>query len=562
MIVLLENGKNVANIELKGEADLYLRRFYTFLVKNGGLSQELIEEGRSLIQQDDPVGYKVFYVTVRDMEPPPHALGWVEDIYEEGKLREQVSYLAEAFRGSTKTTSLTETFIAYQIGNHPERSNLLIQSADVGQADKHSGNIADIVKDNPMWKVWFPNIVPDKDKGWGAKGYWVKDLNEDYGLWQQKRHKDPTLVGTGYLAALAVGSHPTGVFAIDDINNDRNTESERELESVNRILKDTIYPMTEDSRYNLFMQTPWNERDALAAAKATGVYKCSKTPVLTFVEKPDEDKVEPGSIYFDELNKWIIPTWPEKFHLEKIKAQYKKSGAIGFARMYLLDLEAAKGTILKAEWISTYPFEKIKHDWPMFAGVDYASTHDQLRRGQERDDCSICWGVLTPNRTLIVVDGIAEQLTQSEAYMELIRLVQTFPYIRGIGSESIGKGEEFTTLLQMAPIFMPIMPIPSHKGDARTKGGRFEKVLAEMFRFARIMVSDRETPFLKKTKDQWISWKDKTSRDDTLDSIYMMIMAAAGYIAVPQMQQVEGIMSPVFQERIRKPSPWRAFKNV
>ena len=524
------------------QAEEYLRRFYKSLYEAGGLSEEIIEEGRQLIRRDDSVGYKVFYVTVRDMVLPLHCEGWIEDLYStEGSYQ---AYGVEAFRGSTKTTAITETFIAYQIGLHPERSNLLIQSTDKGQAYKHSGNIAEIIKDNPLWKVWFPNIVPDANKGWGANGYWVKDISFDEGIWSQMRHKDPTLVGAGYLAAVSVGSHPIGVFAIDDINHDANTESERELEKVNRILTDTIYPMTEDSAFNVFSQTPWNERDALATAKATGIYTFSKTPVLTWAEEGE-------GVYSELLGKWFHPTWPEKFDLERIEAQYKKSGAIGFARMYLLDLEAAKGSILKADWISTYPFENIKHDWPMYVGVDYASTHDQLRKGQERDDCVICWGVVTPNRTLVVIDGVAEQITQSEAYQELMTIVGAYPYIKSIGMESIGKGEEFTTLMQMAPKFMPIMPIPSHKGSARTKGGRFEIVLGEMFRFNRIVLSSKETPFLKKFKDQWISWKDKTSKDDTLDGVYMMAKAAEGYIAVPKLQ-IDSQVSPLFRKKKKK----------
>ncbi len=56
-----------------------------------------------------------------------------------------------------------------------------------------------------MWKIWYPDIVPDEDRGWGTEGYWVKDNSVDYGRWQQMRHKDSTMTGVGYKGAAAVG---------------------------------------------------------------------------------------------------------------------------------------------------------------------------------------------------------------------------------------------------------------------------------------------------------------------------------------------------------------------
>ena len=527
----------------------YLRRFVVNICETGGLTNELLEEGRELVRRDDPSGYKIFYETLRNMKLPQHGLDWITELY--GTEGPDKAFGNEAFRGSTKTTTITETFTAYQIANHPERSNLIVQATGKGQAYKHTRNIAEIIAYNPMWKVWYPEIVPDEDRGWGVEGYWVKNKEIDYGIWQQMRHKDPTLVGIGYKAAASVGSHPTGVFDIDDINDDKNTESVVEQERVNRILTDTLYPMTESSIYNVFNQTPWNEGDALAKAKSTGIYTFSRTPVLEWAEDEEGE-------YSELLGRWIKPAWPEKFHIKRIETEYKKSGAIGFARMYLLDLEAAKGKNLKWEWVSSYPFEMIKPDWPMFMGVDYASTLDRLPREkrQKRDYCAIVWGVITPSRNLVIMDGINKHMLQSEAYQKVISLVQTFPYLKSIGMESIGKGEEFVTLMQMAPIFMPIMPIDSHKGKDRTKGGRFENTLAEMFRFGRIMISDRETEFLKTFKDQWVSWDSSNKfHDDTLDAVYMMVRAAEGFISVPQLQPTS-VMSPVFMKKKKQVSPW------
>ena len=88
-----------------------------------------------------------------------------------------------------------------------------------------------------------------------------------------------------------------------------------------------------------------------------------------------------------------------------------------------------------------------------------------------------------------------------------------------------------------APVFMPIFPIPSHTGEARSKGGRFEKVLAKMFEFHRIRLSTRKTEALKTFEDQWVSWDGTdTYHDDALDAVYMLAKSAEGHVAIPQEQ--------------------------
>jgi hypothetical protein len=158
----------------------------------------------------------------------------------------------------------------------------------------------------------------------------------------------------------------------------------------------------------------------------------------------------------------------------------------------------------------------------------------------------------------VIVDGYAEQMSQAESYQRMIALVSAFPTMQQIGVESIGKGEEFYEILVQAPVFMPLIPIPSHSGLARSKGGRFEKVLAPMFQRRSILVSTKITPFLKKFLDQWVSWDGSgNAGDDTLDAVYMMTKAAEGFVALPQIQPSPH--SPLFGERLKKVNPWEAF---
>jgi hypothetical protein len=99
---------------------------------------------------------------------------------------------------------------------------------------------------------------------------------------------------------------------------------------------------------------------------------------------------------------------------------------------------------------------------------------------------------------------------------------------------------------------MPIIPIPSHTGEARSKGGRFEKVLGKAFQFNRVRLSTKKTEALNDFVNQWISWDGKElEHDDALDAVYMMLKAAEGYVAVPTLQP-DPHRSPMFEKKVKK----------
>ena len=485
----------------------------------------------TLARIDSPEGYEAFYTLIQGFPPPLHARKWIKDIFQaktDGR-----GLVIEAFRGSTKTTTLTVIFVAHQIGLHPEKSNLIVGLNDAAAKKRGASKIADIIEYNKAWKLIFPHIIKDEKRGWGDNGYWVQDTSMPYDEWSRKLGLDYTLSGWGYTSGALVGMHPTGTLVIDDIHGDENTSSPRQLEEVMDIIKGTLMPTLVPGAFHIVVGTPWVEGDAISYFKALPtMFHHIRTPLLS-----GEQSV-----------------WPEVFTEEEVTNRKAASGAVEFARMYMLDLEAAKGHNLKKEWLGYFNYEDIKEDWPVFMGNDYASTSDRLKQ-QRRDDNAICWGRLTPRGDLVLIDGDAEQMSQAEAYQRIIARASSFPTLQQIGIESIGKGEEFYELLGQAPIFMPIVPIPSHTGLARSKGGRFEKVLAPMFQRRRVLLSTRQTPFLKKFVDQWISWDGSgNSGDDTLDAVYMMTKAAEGFIALPALQV--SAESPLYFEKKKMVNPW------
>ena len=504
----------------------------------GEKQNEVFELGRT----DSIDGFLTFYDIIHDTEAPKHTLPWIEKLYE---AREQNKGLViEAFRGSTKTTMMA-TFVAHQIGLYPHKANLLVQLSEKAAKDT-AQLITGIIEFNSAFKFFFPNVVPDKDKGWSADGYEVMLISKNgkplpYADWRRfnSKRKDPTMLALSRTSHAIIGKHPDGVCLIDDLDDQTSTSSDREKTKTRDILTGTIFPTVEPGAIIIVIGTPWTLDDTISYVKSTGTFLHHKTPVLL-----NGDKV-----------------WPEKFDDELIEIKRKESGSVEFARMYLLDLSAATGLTLQLDWIHYYPHDEIDPNWTDWMGVDYASTSDRQKKDAKRDYFSMCWGKITPGRTLIVTDGYAGKISQQDSYQKLIAQVQMLPFLQQIGIEAIGKGEEFYELLRLAPEFMPLFSIPSHTGLARSKGGRFEKVLGPMFQRSNIMLSTKITPFLKEFVDEWTTWDSPHYlHDDRLDSVYMMLKAAEGHVSVPQMQMKTS--HPWFHKKPKEVNPWGNLKHA
>jgi len=364
----------------------------------------------------------------------------------------------------------------------------------------------------------FPHVIPDPKQGWGSKGYEVKRTDLDYEDWRKLcskvKGKDPCFIGLGYRSQAVIGKHPTGILLLDDIHDENNTSSARELEKVRKIVLGTILPTATADTLIVVIGTPWTENDMLAYLKSTGYFISVKTPVKTDGEL----------------------AWPERFTEKEVSKQRRIIGDVEFARMYLLDLESTKGVHLKREWLHDYPAHKIDPGWPVMIGVDYASTAD-AHSGSNRDYFAAAVGRVLPGSSgVVVVDGIRAKLSQGEAEMSVKQLAERYPTTQIIGIEAVGKGEEFYNLL-LRSSRLPV--IPMHTGK-KSKGVRFEKGMAPLFQFGRVFISEIDNDFLHAFREEWVKWPG-AEHDDTLDAVYWMLYAGAPHLFEPQKKKQRGV---------------------
>jgi len=482
-------------------------------------------------QKLDPRGYFDFYELIMGKPVPPHAKEWVEVLFEAQAINKGA--IIEAFRGSTKTT-IENIFIAFLMGHMPHKSYLLIQVGD-DIAENNTAQIANIIDHHPEWKQVFPHVVPDRDQGWGAGGYEVKDTRYDYGEWRrlcnssEGKGKDPGLIGLGYKSRAVIGKHPTGGLFVDDIHDENNTASQRELNGVIDRLTGTIFPTMVPGAFIGIVGTRWVEGDALEYCIETGEFLHVRTPVYK------EGKV---------------PVWPEKFDEEEIDKQRKLAGQREFARMYLLDLEAADedGLIFY-----TYPHSEINTvQWPGAGGCDYASVMEEAQKqSKDRDYFAHLWGFKDPYGRIIVYDGIVEKCTQLEAERNLWMPQELYGRTWSHTEfEMDGKGEDAYAVFRR----QPGLRIRPFKVGHVSKRRRHEIHLAPWLENGKILISDGDTPalnHLRKALKKWPHW-----HLDAVDALYALARAFPEALVVDQYS--EGIPIPKIRRRLKTESPYAA----
>lgn len=454
----------------------------------------------------------------------------------------------EAFRGSTKTTTLT-ALTAYALGKHPEQSSLLVQVGD-DIANDNTEAVTDIIANNPGWKLAFPSIEPDKEKGWGASGYEIKDTSLEYPQWREKNaaRKDASLLGVGYKSRAIIGKHPGCLLCMDDIHDENNTSSTNERQNVINIVTGTIFPtLTEPSARAIMIGTPWTEDDAGAYVDATGEFITVKTPVLRFDEHgPHSFEGQPCAL-----------TWPSRFTEEEINKQKKLAGEREFARMFLLDLEAAN---IDGVHYLPYPAEKFDPFVSTVAGgMDAAFVYEERKLTEkDRSNAAIIYiGKAVDLDCLVIFGGWVKRAIFSEVERNLWNLQNMYPKTnRGTWFETAGRGQDqyYSTALRNPGLNIIPSGVAGNKVGAKvSKERRHEVELFPWFDNGKIRVSDANTPIMDQIRAALKKWPYGDL--NIIDAIYMGVKAFPEVLVIHE-NTSEHIPSPHKVTQQARSNPW------
>lgn len=482
---------------------------------------------RSQLMTPDEEGYGNFYFCLYKREVPEHAKEWVRAIFRAHE--NESGALIEGFRGSTKST-IAHSIVLFLNSVMPEKSSLIVCATD-SDAKNMAQQMADTVEYNAGYKLCFPDIVPDKDRGWGAEGYHLKDSKVPYDEWVQivmRDHgRDPSFLAVSITSG-SVGKHPSLCLFMDDIHNRKNTVSEAERKRIVDTLKSDVLPTMSKASPRPFLVvtfTPWDEEDAYAELKKTGMFEWVQTPVYRVVEESE--------IIFDDQP--IELTWPDVFDIQEIQKWRNLLGKVEFARMYELNLDRA-GVTLYVYY--TYPHEAIDLRWPTAGGVDFASVRMPTRQKEGgRSHFALAYVAKTPQNKIVCFDGILEQCTTAQSEQYVLAAQERYPAYTQTVIESDGKGEEFIGILRRNPRAR-ILP---HSTGGRGKDQRLYTEMSPWLERMNVLISTADTPYLNALRRFFERYPnlDKHAKEwDAADALYHSLFAFQECLILPKFTEV------------------------
>lgn len=172
--------------------------------------------------------------------------------------------------GHGKSTVSSQTFPSWYLGNHPDRSILLISNTDK-QAKLFLASNQVTMEHSETWQQVFPHTAPDFDRGWSSDGLflkWNRDPNSGVLLpsWKSKpaTDKDPAL------AAFGIGGPVIGrradVIIVDDPYSEDMARSETQRETFLNWFRTTLRSRLKPTPWAklVVVMTRWHVHDLVA----------------------------------------------------------------------------------------------------------------------------------------------------------------------------------------------------------------------------------------------------------------------------------------------------------
>lgn len=496
-------------------------------------------------------GFKAYYWCLFDRELPKHAEAWVEAFFEEWHSgKDPRGLMVKAFRGATKSTVLAVlcTFIT---SHHPVRSGLIVQKNENDAKDMASF-IADIFEFNAGQKACFPNIIPDKPRGWGVdSGYHLNNTNHEHDQWvqlcMQDHARDPSII-VASVSSGAIGKHPSGWLLLDDIHDFKNTESKAEMAKVVNTVKADILPTLVrkgNKPFVLWAYTPWDEKDAYSVVEKSGMFRMVSTPAFT-KDANGQDSFDGEAGYY---------TWKDLLDEDKLKAWRTTLGIREFRRMFMCSLEGANSGSLV---YYPYDFTLVSPDWPMVGGVDPTNVDKPVGEGGERSHFALAFLARIPNGGAVITDGVLRQCSQLEAEAHILDAQSRYPHWKYTAVENVGGGAGFIQSIRrnnkIRIVASDLAPMDIETKRPRNKKARLEKELGPWLENGTIRISNARTPFLDALRRGCEQFFDLPKEDyafDAWDAVYHAVKMMPEVLVIPSI----GEQLPTRYKKVRAASP-------
>lgn len=439
-------------------------------------------------------------------------------------------YVYLGFRGCRKTITVGVTLGSYLLGHFPNETAVITGAADPN-AKLIAKSIAQIIELHPEFQKIFPHVIPYKERGWGAEGYWVRDSRVSVEEWarQQAKVNDPSFVGGGYKSSEINGKHPSLFLLVDDLHDIDSSVSVSEREYIKKVFFTQIMPTVIKGKTKIIMTgVPFANDDTYATLKTSSGVEFQEVPVMKRVAEGTKDAVyidgvnPKTNVVYDDIVGWWSLTEPELMNAEQIINE-RSRGKGAFWQMYMIDIAIAKSAPLM---YYLYPHDKISYEWPTVGGADPTNVEpDKEVGGQKGSNFALCYLSKTPEGGAVVVDGVLKRMGIVAAKDAILQAQSMFRNWRTTGVENVGGGAVFLQYLRTDPKVRcqdSNLSSPDHKRIADKKT-RFLTEVHPWLEGAVIRISDLETPYnmaLRNLCDNFWDLDVKAPEMDAGDALY------------------------------------------
>ena len=266
-----------------------------------------------------------------------HMKVWAEHMVNPEMKRIAIVAPPESFK-----STLCRWYLEWSIGNNPDVTTLLVMNT-AAQAERQIMSIQETIESNEKYKKVFPEITPDKDRGWSKSQIFVKRPTSE--------NPDATIYGVG-IEGPYQGVHVHQIV-VDDATDQKDVTSPATMGAQrNRLQGVLIDRLHQDGKFFSIM-TRWGESDLLSTFKEMG---------FLVIEN-----------YVEGHYPWGRLLCPELFPDERLREIRATKGGPLYDLTYMGNTASAEGALLKREWWRYYTarprLEKNIISWDLSTGT-------------------------------------------------------------------------------------------------------------------------------------------------------------------------------------------------
>lgn len=174
--------------------------------------------------------------------------------------------------GSGKSLALSTVFPAFQLGIDPSMT-ILGLSAGEALMQGFQNAVMDWIEFDPTWKMIFPQVSPDKKRGWSTeRGMFVTGHNPG--------DPDASYLACGITSKRLTGVHARTIIG-DDIHDKENSNSTDACHNVRDFFYSQIIGRADPrgARF-IFAGRRWNQEDLYGHLRETGEWVVMELPAM------------------------------------------------------------------------------------------------------------------------------------------------------------------------------------------------------------------------------------------------------------------------------------------